>query len=158
MRETFQRVMTVKGVDVADVWTSLRDVELLASCSSAIGEVAEKVPEKEWSVVLKKTVGRFSVSAPLTVAIVDESEPQSLRVHGRGSDTKIGARLDVTASMQIERIEAGVQLTLDGAYEMTGRIASLGASLVRRHANEMIDEFGGNLPQAMVAAADSDGR
>lgn len=158
MRETFQRVMTVKGVDVAGVWTSLRDVELLASCSSAIGEVTEKVPDKEWSVVLKKTVGRFSVSAPLTVAIVDESEPQSLRVHGRGSDTKIGARLDVTATMQIEQSEAGVQLTLDGAYEMTGRIASLGASLVRRHANEMIDEFSGNLPQAMVSAADSDGR
>jgi carbon monoxide dehydrogenase subunit G len=93
----------------------------------------------------------------LTVAIVDESEPQSLRVHGRGTDTKIGARLDVTASMQIEQIEAGVQLTLDGAYEMTGRIASLGASLVRRHADEMIDEFSRNLPQVMEPAAEGGG-
>jgi uncharacterized protein len=157
MRETFRRVMTVKEVDVADIWTSLRDVELLASCSTAIGEVIEKVPEKEWSVVLKKTVGRFSVSAPLTVAIVDEVEPRSLRVHGRGTDTKIGARLDVTASMEIEPTEAGVQLTLDGAYEMTGRIASLGASLVRRHGNEMIDEFTRNLPQAMESATDGGG-
>ena len=46
MRETFRRVMTVKEVDVADVWASLRDVELLASCSGAIGEVTEKVPDK----------------------------------------------------------------------------------------------------------------
>ncbi len=152
MRETFRRVMVVREVDVADVWTSLRDVELLASCSSSIGGVTEKVPDKEWSVVLKKTVGRFSVSAPLTVAIVDESEQQWLRVHGRGSDTKIGARLDVTASMHIEQVEAGVQLTLDGAYEMTGRIASLGAALVRRHGNEMIDEFSRDLPRAMESA------
>jgi uncharacterized protein len=157
MRETFQRTMVVHDVDVADVWTSLRDVELLAGCSTSVGGVTEQVPDKEWTVVLKKTVGRFSVSAPLTVAIVDESEQRSLRVHGRGTDTKIGARLDVTASMQIEQVESGVQLTLDGAYEMTGRIANLGASLVRRHGNEMIDEFSRNLPQAMESAAAGDG-
>src|SRR5690606_3565547 len=119
----------------------LRDVELLSRCSSAIDEVNEKISGKEWSVVLRRRVGRFSVAAPLTVTVVGESELQWLRVHGRGTDTKIGARLDVIAEMQVEQDESGVRLTLDGSYEMTGRIASLGASIVRRHADEMVDEF-----------------
>jgi carbon monoxide dehydrogenase subunit G len=142
MQDTFVREMTVRDALAQDVWPLLRDVELLASCSSAVENEQETTPGTAWTVDLIRKVGRFRLAAPLTVAIVGEEEGRALRIQARGTDRKIGTRLDVEASMELETVgDTGVRLTLQGGYEVTGRIASLGSGIVRRHATELIDEF-----------------
>jgi carbon monoxide dehydrogenase subunit G len=143
--------MTVPGVTGEKVWPRLRDVDLLASCSTAVGGVKELVPGQEWSVNLIRRVGRFQLAAPLVITIVGEDDGKALRVQARGSDRKIGARLDVDASMEMEDLgDEGVRLFLRGQYEVTGRIASLGSGVVRRHATELVDEFSTNFSAALA--------
>lgn len=149
MQDSFVREMTVRGAAGQEVWPLLRDVDLLASCSTAVGDVQERVEGTEWSVSLVRKVGRFQLAAPLTVAVVGEEEGSVLKVQALGTDRKIGARLDVDASMKMEDLPGGVRLVLTGRYEVTGRIASLGSGIVRRHATEMIDEFVQNFPAAV---------
>jgi carbon monoxide dehydrogenase subunit G len=154
MQDAFVREMTVSRVRGEDVWPLLRDVDMLAGCSSAIGQVEERKLGQEWSVSLIRKVGRFQMAAPLDVVILSEDEGKELRVEARGTDRKIGARLNVDASMEMDTTDQGdVRLRLRGHYEVTGRIASLGSAIVRRHAIELVDEFSQNLVVAVERRA-----
>ncbi len=154
MKDVVHREIDIGSESVESIWPCLRDVDLLSSCSSAIKDVAAVEPDVSWSVVLKRRVGRFEMSAPLQVEIAAEEVGRRIAIVGRGIDRKMGARLEFDAALTVADGAAADRLSLELSYEMTGQLASLGSGVIRRHASELVDEFCTNLAAALTKRSD----
>lgn len=156
MKETFSSTVRLVDVDAGYAWPWLRDTEVISSCSSALGRVEELVSGERWSAELVRQVGRFKLSAPLTV-VAQQGGDMVLDVHARGEDTKVGSRLVAHVRLSLSAVPGGSELRVVGDYEVTGKLASLGAGAVRKHANQMVQEFAERLPEAIRGAIKSGG-
>ena len=60
---------------------------------------------------------------------------------GRGSPGR--ARIAVGATLRIDGgdVGEGATVSVEGTYEVTGKIATLGASMIRNKARKLLDEF-----------------
>lgn len=142
MREEFNRDAEVKASRDL-VWELLNDVDALANCSSRVRDVTSMIADQEWSLILTDRVGPLTLSAPMSVSIVERSNLQRVTIAAEGHDRALGTRLYVEASISCAEASS-VDLTrvaLDGSFTVTGKAANLGSSIVRRQANSMIDEF-----------------
>lgn len=139
MEDVFTREMKLASPD--GLWDLVHDVEALAACSAYVSDVTES--EGGWQASLVSKVGPFKLEAPLFVEIVNEREMESIDVRARGEDTRVGTRLSVDATLELQPSQN--RAVLNGRYEVTGSVANLGSAVVRRHAKQMIDDFWKNL-------------
>lgn len=162
MIDTFSRSTQIElPLEGRRIWEFLHDERSMAECSQHIHDVQMTSPGGAWSAVLTSRIGRFTVSAPLTVTIVEEELGEWLSVEARGHDRKVGTRLHVTAVLRRENgdpeagTEAGSRLHLEGCYEVTGKVANLGSGIVRRHAESMVEDFWTTFTSRVIAHARS---
>ncbi len=144
MRGSFER-MSQTTATAADVWTVLHDVDRLASYSKHLGPVTVVEPDQRWTTSLQDRVGLLKLSAPMDVEIVDEVASAKVSILAYGQDRGPATRLVVEASIRLDQTNEGTQLALEGSYDLTGRVATLGAAVARRQAETMIEEFWTNL-------------
>jgi len=142
MREDFTREAEV-ALQRSVVWDVLNDVDALASCSTRLAEVTSVVADQEWQLVLSDRVGPMTLSAPMSVTVVERTPTEQVRIVARGHDRLLGTRLEVEASVGCAETPTVDQtrVTLVGSYDVSGKAANLGSTIVRRQAKAMIDEF-----------------
>jgi carbon monoxide dehydrogenase subunit G len=144
MRGSFERT-TLIAASPADAWAALHNVDRLASYSSHLGTVTTIEPDRLWKTSLQDRVGPLRLSAPMDVELVAETPTVEVSIRASGRDRGPGTRLVVEASVRLDGINGGTQLSLTGWYDLRGRAATLGAAVARRQAELMIDEFWANL-------------
>lgn len=144
MRGSFERSTQI-AASPADTWATLHDVEELASFSSHVGPVTTVEIDRRWKTSLQDRAGPLKLSAPMTVEIVEETAMVEVSIRASGRDRGPGTKLVVEASVRIDQVNGGIRLTLQGSYDLRGRVATLGAGVARRQAETMIDEFWANL-------------
>jgi len=144
MRGSFERSTQI-AASPADAWATLHDVEELASFSSHLGPVTTVEADRRWKTSIQDRAGPLKLSAPMDVEIVEETAMVEVSIRASGQDRGPGTKLVVDASVHIDRVNGGIRLTLQGSYDLRGRVAALGAGVARRQAKTMIDEFWANL-------------
>lgn len=144
MRGTFERSTRIMATP-ADAWAKLHDVNQLAAYSSHLGPVTIVEPDRRWKTSLRDRVGPFKLSAPMDVEIVAEKSMEQVSIRASGQDRGPGTRLVVEASVRIDQTSGETHLNLKGWYDLKGRVATLGATVAKRQAETMIDEFWTNL-------------
>ena len=149
MKDRFSVDVPLPGLDKRDVWPLLRDVPMISRCSTAVSQVEELEPGLRWTARLVRRVGRFQLSAPLLVTAVEEESGRVLGVRAAGEDAQVGSRLVAEVRLSLLDNSEGSVLEVSGSYEVTGKLASLGAGAVRKHAQQMVDEFATRLPGAI---------
>lgn len=147
MRGSFERSTRIAAAPTK-VWETLHDVDLLASFSSHLGSVTVVDPDRTWTVSLQDRVGPVTLSAPMHVEIVQETREVEISIRASGRDRGPGTMLTVEATMRLDQSEDDV-LTLSGRFDMTGKVALLGATVARRQAEKIIDEFWSNLTKVL---------
>ncbi len=138
---------------VVTIWEALHDHVFLASCSTAATDPVLEATPGNWRFRLTSSVGPFNVSAPMRVEIVEERPYELIVVRARGEDRKIGTRLTVDASVNISGSDSQVEVELIGSFEVLGKVANMGASIVRRQASGMITEFWDNFQRRVASRA-----
>ncbi|HEU4319749.1 MAG TPA: SRPBCC domain-containing protein [Acidimicrobiia bacterium] len=149
MRGSFQR-SALLAVSLEDVWAGLHDVDRLASYSTHLGPVENIDPGERWKTSLQDRVGLVKLSAPMEVAIVEETHGERISIHATGRDKGPGTRLVVEATVRLTESGPDTELDLEGTYELTGRATRLGAAVARRQAESMVEEFWANLTTDLV--------
>lgn len=141
MREEIDRELLVEAAR-ADVWERLTDLEEVAAWLPALGSVTELVPRARYRAVLEDRVGPFALRADLDVEVVRMDEPEEVAIRARGEDRQVRSRIMIDASAHLT--DAGPRRTgvrLSGSYEITGRVATLGAGVIRSKASKLVDGF-----------------
>lgn len=154
MQDSFERSMTIASAQET-VWALLHDVDELASCSSHLGAVTTVEINRLWKATLEDRVGPFKLSALIDVEIISEDPMETVAIRASGQDRGLGTRLVVEAAVTTRSADepGTVDVVMQGSYDITGRVATLGAAVVRRQANSMLDEFWINLGDRLTGSA-----
>jgi carbon monoxide dehydrogenase subunit G len=128
----------------ADVWRSLLDFRRVASWLPIVRDVREVEPLARYAAVLEDRVGPFILRADLAVTVTADEGERRLRVAASGEDRQVASRIGATLDVTVGDDAGGTNLTATGRYEITGRIATLGAPAIRKKGDKVLDEFFAN--------------
>lgn len=141
MRESVDREFVV-GAARADVWGRFLVVDEVAGWLPVLHSVTEVEPLSAYEAVLEDKVGRFALRADLRIDVVTVDEPVELAVRARGEDRQVRSRIMIDAAARLaDDGPDRTRVRLVGSYEITGRVATLGAGVIRSKATKMIDQF-----------------
>lgn len=141
MRESIEREFAVAAGQAA-VWERLMEVPTVASWLPILHSVAEVEPLARYEAVLEDKVGPFALRADLGIKVVAMNEPVEVAVQARGEDRQVRSRIMIDAAVQLrEEGPEQTRIRLSGSYEITGRVATLGAGVIRSKAAKLIDAF-----------------
>jgi uncharacterized protein len=141
-RTEFHRDLPVKA-SPADAWAAMIDVPRLVSWVSIVENAVELEPLSKYTAVLMDRLGPFKLRADLDVTVSDVEEGRSLKVKAVGEDRQVGSRLLVLASLEVRPEDQGSMIVVDGVYEVTGKVASMGPGTINKKAQKVLDEFFG---------------
>jgi carbon monoxide dehydrogenase subunit G len=147
--ETFDRKISVPvGRDVA--WRVITDVPTLVGWVSLLREAQTISELDKYRATLQDKIGMFALKADLDITVVEHVEPNHIVVHAEGEDRQVASRIVVDATVRLADEGAGSQVHVTGSYEVSGRVATLGAGAIKKKAGRILDEFFGSLERELV--------
>src|SRR5699024_8361495 len=91
--------------------------------------------------VLMDRIGPFRLRADLDILLTNVVDKTSLMVLASGEDRQVASRISVEANLRLRPEAAGAEVSVDGHYEVSGKVATMGAGTINKKATKIIDEF-----------------
>lgn len=137
----FSRSMAV-AADRHECWSTLTDVPRLVGWVDVVEDARELSPLETYTAVLLDRLGPFKLRADLDIRLTDVEVGRHIRVTAEGEDRQVRSRLSVAATLDIEEVDGGgSRVVVEGTYEVTGRVASMGSGTIRKKAERILDDF-----------------
>jgi carbon monoxide dehydrogenase subunit G len=138
---TFKRDLAVTA-DPATCWAVLTDVPRLVDWVSIVDGAQVVEPLARYTAVLMDRIGPFKLRADLQITVSEVDEGRHIRVHAEGEDRQVSSRILVDAVLDLVPQEGDRTLVaVAGSYEVSGRVATMGAGMIRQKATKILDEF-----------------
>lgn len=131
------------------VWDTITDVPRLVEWVSILHDATEVERLARYRAVLQDRLGPFRLKAELAIAVPEVEEGRRIVVTAEGEDRQVSSRISVRAEVVIEEEEQGAVLRVEGSYEVAGKVATMGASMIRSKADKILDEFFGRLEREL---------
>src|SRR5207302_5445000 len=122
------------------VWGAVNDVIRVASWLPIVREVRDVDPPRRYAALLEDHLGPFAMRADLDLT-VERPDGRRMRVGARGEDRQVASRIAATLELAVNPDGAGTSLAVTGRYEVTGRVATLGAGAIRKKGDKIPQEF-----------------
>ena len=140
-RETLERELVIAATG-DEVWEKLIDVPSVAAWLPFLHSITEQEALSSYTGVLEDSVGPFSMKADLLITVVEVDKPRSITVKAAGEDRSVRSRITIDAAVHLkDRDDGSTDVRISGTYEVTGKVATLGAGLIRSKARKMVDQF-----------------
>ena len=124
------------------VWEVLMDVERVAGWVGLVGEVREIEPLARYQAELTDRMGPFRLRADLQVRILEIEQGRRVALEAEGEDRQVRSRIKLEVALHVrDGTSESTDVRLEGRYEVTGRVATLGASMIRHKAQKILDHF-----------------
>ncbi|MCU1443975.1 MAG: hypothetical protein JWQ59_2125 [Cryobacterium sp.] len=125
-----------------ETWQVITTVPVLVSWVGIVEDAVELEPLAKYTAVLMDRLGPFKLRADLDIDIFDVVVGESLAGKATGEDRQVGSRLMIEGSVSLKpREPSGTVVTVRGAYEVTGRVASMGSGTINKKAEKIMDQF-----------------
>jgi len=121
------------------VWDAVNDVRRVASWVSIVREVRDVDPPRRYAALLEDRLGPFAMRADLDLTV--ERDGRQMRVTASGEDRQVASRISGTIELAVEPDGTGTSLGVTGKYEVTGKVATLGAGAIRKKGDKILQEF-----------------
>lgn len=140
------------GAPPSEVWRLFWDMPRVARCLPGCESIESAGPDAYRARVVQR-VGPFKVAFDLDLAVEEAVEMERVVVSGGGQD-RMGNRLKLNRlSLELEEAPGGGTLVKYGLdFALTGRMATLGNSAVKRKAEETRQEFTRRIAAELGAA------
>jgi carbon monoxide dehydrogenase subunit G len=122
------------------VWKAVLDFHRVASWLSIVREVRDVDPPRRYAALLEDRVGPFAMRADLDLT-VETGEGRRLKVVAGGEDRQVASRISATIELTVSSRDEGTALDVKGRYEVTGKVATLGAGAIRKKGDRILQEF-----------------
>ncbi|MCY4425395.1 MAG: SRPBCC domain-containing protein [Acidimicrobiaceae bacterium] len=159
MREAVDREFVV-GATRDEVWPRLLDVHAVASWLPIMHSVTEVstgpsgIDGSSFQAAFEDKVGPFSLRADLHIEVAGVRDGEEVAIRARGEDRQIRSRIMIDAACALSDDGPGqTRVRLIGSYEITGRVATLGAGIIRSKATKLIDTFCTNATHGLTGTA-----
>lgn len=139
------------NTDIERVWGFVMDVPSMAKCIPGV-ESVEALGNEKYKVVMKVRVGPIglTLNSELSVASKDEAtHTAALRVDA--ADKRVGGAVKSTMTMHLEAQGSGTKMQVVTDAQVMGRIGDFGQPVIRKKADQMLQEVAENLRKALAA-------
>lgn len=133
-------------------WSVLLDFPQVASWLAVVRDLREVEPMRRYTTVLEDRVGPFAMRADLAIQVAADEAARRLTVSGAGEDRQVASRISAALELAVAPADGGSDVVVRGRYEITGRIATLGAGAIRKKGEKVLDDFFANLTRELGAA------
>jgi carbon monoxide dehydrogenase subunit G len=130
------------------VWQALWDVPRMVACVPGCVEAREVEPRRRYAARMSQRVGPIALSVPLDIRVTEEA-PGRLALDARGRDGLLAAEVQMSVRLAVAPAEAGSRLALEAEGRVLGKLGALGAAVIQRRAEELVDEFAARLRGAI---------
>ena len=134
------------------IWAALLDFPKVAAWLSVVRDLKEVEPRRRYTTVLEDRVGPFAMRADLAIDVTVDEAARRLHVAGAGEDRQIASRISATLDLAVADADRGSDVVVKGRYEITGRIATLGAGAIRKKGDKVLEDFFTNLQRELGGA------
>jgi carbon monoxide dehydrogenase subunit G len=136
------------AVPAERVWQALWDVPRMMACVPGCVDAREVEPRRRYQARMSQRVGPIVLSVPLDIRVTEEA-PGRLTLEARGRDGVVAAEVQMSVRLAVEAAESGSRLTVEAEGRVLGKLGALGASVIQRRAEELVDEFTARLRDAV---------
>lgn len=134
-------------------WQFLQQIEAVAACMPG-AEITEQIDAHHYKGKVKSKIGPATMAFDGAIEIKGiDPEKRELRLRGSGQDTKgtSSASMDLTAWV-VDGAEAGCELKGQAEVSVNGKVASLGGRMMNQVADQILNQFGKNFADNVLAA------
>jgi uncharacterized protein len=145
MRVTRELALTAPS---GRVWATLWDVPRMVACVPGCVEAREIEPRRRYQARMSQKVGPIALTVPLDIRVTEEPPGRLVR-EARGRDGLQAAEVQMSVRLAVEAAGAGSRLAVEAEGRVLGKLGALGASVIQRRAEELVDEFTARLRAAI---------
>jgi carbon monoxide dehydrogenase subunit G len=139
--ERFDRQLRVAS-DRNLAWTVLTDVRELTSWVGIVHQTVEVERLSNYTAVLQDRIGPFKLRADLDIAVTVPDEYAEIHVYASGRDRSVDTKLVIDATLRLSTVDAGgTNIQVEGEYKVTGRVAAMGSGVIRKKAEQILEDF-----------------
>jgi uncharacterized protein len=131
----------VVAADQHRCWAVYTDVPKLVTWVSILDDAKEIAYLESYTAVLADRLGPFKLKADLDIKVSEVVPGEHIRVRAEGEDRQVASRIKIDAVLDLESQDGGTAVRAVGSYEVVGRVATMGASMIVKKANKILDEF-----------------
>ncbi|MFI5266764.1 MAG: CoxG family protein [Chloroflexota bacterium] len=140
---------TEVGASPQASWSLVSDIPRLSGCIPGVSDVREIEADKQYAATVTDKLGPFRLQLPVEIAIQTLEEPNRLAVELTGNDGRGQARVKGSIEALLQPARGGTKLNLNAHLEVLGKLAALGATPMRRRADDIFAEFVRRLSQEL---------
>ncbi len=122
-------------------WKVYTDVPKLVTWVSILDDAQEISPLESYTAVLADRIGPFTLRADLDIQVSEVVPGEHIRVHAEGEDRQVGSRIRIDAVLTTASDDRGTLVRAQGSYEVVGKVATMGAGMIVKKADKILDEF-----------------
>jgi uncharacterized protein len=149
----FDQTIDLPEASPDKVWAFVMDVPSMAKCIPGCDGV-EELGNNHYKAVVKIKVGPIGLSLASDISIVEKDETNrtaSLLVEA--ADKRVGGAVKATMSMKLTPEGAGTKLEVTTDANVMGRIGDFGQPIIRKKADQTLQEVAANLRKALATPA-----
>ena len=135
------------------VWNFIWDVDRFIACVPGCKEAKTIEEGKRYAATMVEKVGPFRVEFPTTIEVLEREELTHIRAQASGADNKIGSRMKVELDVRLHERDNKTVLGFTARVDILGKLAALGHSIIKRKADQVLDEFAQAVKAKLEGAA-----
>ena len=124
-----------------EVWRFLWDVDRFIACIPGCKEASTVEPRKSYKAMMVEKVGPFRVEFPMQIDVIQSEEMSYIKAQASGNDNRVGSRMKVELEVGLKEAGDKTVLSLAASVDILGKLAALGHSMIKRKADQVMDEF-----------------
>ena len=138
-----------------EIWRLLRDTQRLAGLLPGVESVTPvaNASGEAYAAKVAERVGPFKITMNLEIQMTEMVEDKLLKASVRGGDSVGLNRVTGTIQAALVPAEGGTQMRFEAAVEVLGKMAALGAPVVRRRTTDLFAEFARRIQGQFTKAA-----
>jgi uncharacterized protein len=149
----FDQTIDLPGVSPDRVWGFVMDIPSMAKCIPGCDGV-EDLGNNHYKAVVKIKVGPIGLALASDISIVEKDETN--RTAGllvEAADKRVGGAVKATMSMKLTPEGDGSKLEVSTDANVMGRIGDFGQPIIRKKADQTLQEVAANLRKALATPA-----
>jgi uncharacterized protein len=137
------------------VWSFMMDIPAVSRCVPGVGEVT-RIDDQTYSGMMSVRVGPIAVKLDGRVILAERDEASGrARMDLQAADKRINGAVNAKMRMQLSTTPASDQTDVEIHTDanVMGKLGEFGQAVIRKKADQIVQEFASNLSAAVAARA-----
>jgi uncharacterized protein len=149
----FEQTVDLPGASPERVWGFVMDIPSMAKCIPGCDGV-EDLGNNHYKAVVKIKVGPIGLALASEISIVEKDEVnRTAALLVEAADKRVGGAVKATMSMKLTPEGDGTKLEVSTDANVMGRIGDFGQPIIRKKADQTLQEVAANLRKALATPA-----